>query len=285
MKQLVRCLMFNKRLGNSIMGKTEIRGSICMFLSVFVLALFMISSLGCESPQQVNFIDDMKEHLAVYMDEKVELDPSFSRVDTEGGTIDIDIYRSEKIERLVFSSIHIEETGAYDESVFIYPREGYDFPVLWANLSRFPSFGFNLLIVDFIPLQDIVINPNYGTEYLESLKETKTKVLDELLKGAVLDKAVDVRSLAVYALSPYKTTIMLASHGLGNLSDALKEYCETYILNVELSEMLEDQTDKEYAATKLDSFLTLLKENDPGYEYMINAFGQEITDGVFDIIF
>ena len=183
----------------------------------------------------------------------------------------------------MFSSIHIEATGVYEESVFVYPEEGYDFPVLWANLTRFP--GVNILIVDFIPLQDIVMSPDYAEEYVEPLKEVKATVLNEVLAGAVFDKAVDVRSLAVYAFSPYKTSIMIASNGLNSLSDALAEYCEAYIELVDSAEILADGPDKNYSEEKMAAFLSLFRENDPGYVYMIKAFGQEVTDDVFEIVF
>jgi len=247
-----------------------------------ILAAFLIATSGC-GVTEVDYIGIMKLHLADFLDESVPVDPSLGDLETDNGSIEIEVYQSDKIARTVFSSIQIAATGVYEESVFVYPAEGYDFPVLWANLTRFP--GVNILIIDFIPLQDIVVNPDYAEEYLEPLKTAKETVIGDILAGAVLDKDVAVRSLAVYAFSPYSTSIIVAGYGIDSLSEALGEYCDAYIDIVASAEMLADGPDKDYAEEKMEAFLALFRENDPGYVYMVKAFGQQVTDDVFEIIF
>jgi len=254
-----------------------------MAVQIAFITLIVMGFLGCDSTQQIDFIGTMKEHLGVLMDEQVAIDPSLSSIETDGGEVYTEIYQAEKIKRVVFNSIHIIERGVYEESVFVYPADGYDFPVLWITLNRDTKYNMILLIADFIPLQDILMKPDYAEKYLEPLNEARANVLD-ILEGATTSLEVPFKT--AYAFSPYKTVIVIAEYAMGNLSDVLNEYCETYIAGVEGAEMLEEgSADREYAAERVNAFLALLKANDPGYDVMVDAFGQETTDAVFDIVF
>jgi len=254
-----------------------------MVARIVFISFIIMGFSGCYIPQEIDFIGTMKEQLAVLMDEQVAIDPSLSSIETDGGEVYTEIYQAEKIKRVVFNSIHIIERGVYEESVFVYPADGYDFPVLWITLNRDTKYNMILLIADFIPLQDILMKPDYAEKYLEPLKEARTNVLD-ILGGAATSLETPFKT--AYSFSPNKTVIVIAPYAMGNLSDVLNEYCETYIAGVDVAEMLEEgSADREYAAERMDAFLALLKANDPGYDVMIDAFGQETTDAVFDIVF
>jgi len=264
----------------------QIRG---MCVLILFLAFWLLGCLGCDSGQDVDFFGDMEAQLTEFMVEELAVDPAVGNVVTDGGEVTVQWYRADKIDRVVFSSIHIKETGVYEESVFVYPEEGYEFPVLWTNLTQMS--GMYILVVDFIPLQDIVMKKDYGQRYLAPLKTAKDNVLGTydspgILEGGVLDEVSFENYCSIYVFSPYKTIIMVAPNAIDRLADVLHEYCAAYISLVNESEMLEvGSADREYAADRLDAMLNLLQECDPGYKYMVEAFGQETTDGIFDVVF
>ena len=95
---------------------------------IFLLATFFFCAPL--SAQTIDFIGSAKSSFSNLMTEAVPFDEQLRHYETEdGSSIDLDIYTSDKIEKIVFSSIHIVEIGVWEESCFIYPAEGYDFPV------------------------------------------------------------------------------------------------------------------------------------------------------------
>ena len=107
-----------------------------MLFGIFLLMTFFIGAPL--SAQTIDFIGSAKSSFSSLMTTPVPFDEQLRHYETaDGSSIDLDIYTSDKIEKIVFSSIHIVETGVYEESCFIYPAEGYEVPVFWANLTRF----------------------------------------------------------------------------------------------------------------------------------------------------
>jgi hypothetical protein len=256
----------------------------CMSFSFMLL--FMSSFFFCMpvSAQKIDFIGSARDSFSSLMDEAVPFDEELRHYEAEGGTIDLDVYTSDKIEKIVFSSIQIEETGVSEESVFIYPAAGYEVPVFWANMTR--MFGIiNILIFDFMPLQDIVMNPDYGQTYLEPLNATKTQVMDEILKRTVRDKAVEFSSLAMYAYSPYKMVAQVSFFGAMRIADVVDAYSATYLNLLENATELAPGDRLDYATEKLAALRELLRTNDPGYPFMVETFGEEVTQRVMDVIF
>jgi hypothetical protein len=251
-----------------------------------LMLLFMSSSFFCTSlsAQLIDFIGSAKGSLSTLMDEEVPFDEQLRHYEAEGGSFDLEVYTSDKIEKVVFSSIQIEATNVSEESVFIYPAEGYDVPVFWANMTR--MFGIvNILIFDFMPLQDLVMNPDYGQTYLEPLNETKTKVMDEILKRTVRDKAVEFSSLAMYAYSPYKMVVQVSFFGAMRIADVVDAYSTTYLELLDGATELEPGPELNYATGKHAALRELLKTNDPGYPFMVETFGEEVTQDLMDVIF
>lgn len=255
-------------------------------LSVIFMSLLLSTVFLCfpVSAQLIDFIGSAKGSLSTLMDEEVPFDEQLRHYEAEGGSFDLEVYTSDKIEKVVFSSIQIEATNVSEESVFIYPAEGYDVPVFWANMTR--MFGIvNILIFDFMPLQDLVMNPDYGQTYLEPLNETKTKVMDEILKRTVRDKAVEFSSLAMYAYSPYKMVVQVSFFGAMRIADVVDAYSTTYLELLDGATELEPGPELNYATGKHAALRELLKTNDPGYPFMVETFGEEVTQDLMDVIF
>jgi hypothetical protein len=218
------------------------------------------------------------------MDTAVPFDEQLRHYETEGGSIDLEVYTSDKIEKIVFSSIKIEATGVSEESVFIYPASGYEFPVFWANMTR--MFGIvNIFIFDFMPLQDLVMTPSYGVQYMNPLYETKKRVMDEILKKTVKDKAYEFSSQAMYAYSPYRMIATVSFFGAIRVDDVVNAYSSTYLNLLEAAPKLDPGAQLDYATQKHAALRDLLQTNDPGYPFMIKTFGEDITKRVMDVIF
>ncbi len=252
--------------------------------------LFLIAGMGLMvaivspgSAQTIDFIGSAKKSFSTYMTETVPFDETYQQYDVEGGSVSLEVYTSDKIEKIVFSSIQIESTGVSEESVFIYPAEGYDFPVFWANMTRF-SF-INILIFDFMPLQDLVVSPEYGLKYMEPLKTTKEAVMDDILGYTVRDKAVEFSTQAMYAYSPYKMIVRVSLLGAMQIADVVDAYGKMYISLCDNATQLEEGAARSYATQKLTALRTLLRTNDPGYPYMLEVFGEAVTQEIMDVIF
>jgi hypothetical protein len=255
------------------------------FYVTFAAAFFCTSMVLCPaaSAQMIDFIGSAKTSLSTFMDESVAVDESLAHYEGEGGTIELDVYTGDKIEKIVFSSIQIESTGVSEESVFIYPAEGYEFPVFWANMTRFSVI--TILIFDFLPLQDLVMTPSYGEQYMEPLAETKALVMDEVLKRTVRDKAVSYASPFMYVYSPYKMLAQVSIPGAMRIAEVVDAYADAYISLCDNATVLEVGERRSYAEKKHTSLRDFLSQNDPGYPYMIEAFGEEKTKEIMDVIF
>jgi hypothetical protein len=136
-----------------------------------------------------------------------------------------------------------------------------------------------------MPIQDLVMTPDYGLKYMEPLRETKEKVVDEILKFTIRDKAVEFTSLAMYAYSPYKMVMSVSRLGAMRIDDVVEAYGQTYISLWENAILQEEGDPRDYSTQKLAALRQLLRENDPGYPHMVKVFGEEKTQEIMDIIF
>lgn len=263
--------------------KTISKARKTIVLYSLLMAAILIMNAPCAA-QLIDFIDSAKTSLSSLMETPVEFDEELRDYVAEGGSIHLEVYTSDKIEKIVISSIQIEETGVSEESVFIYPDAGYEFPVFWANMTR--MFGIvNILIFDFMPLQDLVMTPSYGEEYMNPLYETKQHVMDEILKRTVKDKAYEFSSQAMYAYSPYRMIATVSFFGAIRIADIVDAYCSTYLDLMEAATVLDAGDHLDYATDKHNALRDLLRTNDPGYPFMVETFGEEVTQRVMDVIF
>lgn len=260
--------------------KKNNRKNIFIVLAALSLGVLLFEAASAEA---TGFIDSAKTNFSTFMQTPVPFDETLQHYATDNGSIDLEVYTSDAIEKIVFSSIKIKSTGVTEESVFIFPKEGYEFPVFWANMTSFSII--NILIFDYLPLQDLVMTPVYGETYMEPLKETKTAVMDTILKRTVRDKAVDFSSLAVYAYSPYKMVVRVSMWGKNRVAAVVDAYATNYKSLVQSSTPLPEGDARTYATQKLAALRKLMRENDPGYKYMLKAFGAEKTEKIMDVIF
>jgi hypothetical protein len=131
------------------------------------------------------------------------------------------------LEKIVFCFINIFGSGVIEATVLAWPDDKYNFPVLWCNITIVPSV-MNVPVFDFIPLEDIVLRPEYADQYLEDLCGLRTNAL-EILDETLIDKAVDLPSKTVYSLSPFNLVAMISDEGISYVPKAVEEYINAYI--------------------------------------------------------
>jgi len=239
--------------------------------------------MGVSMEKQQDFTQEAKKVLDAMNLKKIPLDEELSSIRVERGSIDIEVYEAEKIEKVVLCTIKLHETGVLEASVLVWPEEGYDLPIFWCNLTQVPTI-MNVPIFDFIPLLDIVVWPEYAERYMPGLGDLKIKAL-EILGDTVLDKATDLPSLVAYALSPYKIVANITEDGVTRIPQIAQAYIEEYLMHWKKADPLPAGPEREFSIRKKASTRKLMKGNDPGYPFMIDVFGEERTHKVFDVVF
>jgi hypothetical protein len=107
----------------------------------------------------------------------------------------------------------------------------------------------NVPVFDFIPLEDIVIHPEYADQYLDNLCELRSKALD-LFGDTVIDKAVDLPSKTVYSLSPFNLVAMISDEGISYVPKVAEEYINAYIETSNNAVPITDEKIKEHSIRK-----------------------------------
>jgi hypothetical protein len=229
------------------------------------------------------FAAEAKKSLGALPLQPIALDPQLQHIKTDGGSVEIELFKADKFEKIVLCTINIFETEVVEATVMAWPDAQHNFPILWGNLTIVPCV-MNVPIFDFIPLMDPVLYRDYADTYLEGVNELKADAL-ELLGDTVLNKDVVLPSKTIYTLSPYSLIATIKEEGIPLVPQITDAYIKAYIKLWEKSAPVEKAADLEHYAKKRAATSTLMKGNDPGYPFMIDAFGEEKTQKIFDIIF
>ena len=86
-----------------------------------------------------SFIEEAKKSLEALPLQSASLNKDLQHIEAAGGTIDLEIYKCDKIEKVVLSTITVHESGASDETVIVWPDDAHNFPALWCTLTTIPS--------------------------------------------------------------------------------------------------------------------------------------------------
>ena len=232
---------------------------------------------------KIDFMKEAKQSLKQLPLTSSSLDQDLQHIDVEGGTIDLELFRCEKIEKVVISAIKIHESGVTDETVIIWPDNAYNFPALWFTLTVIPSV-MNVPIIDFVPMMDFVVWPAYAEKYIQGVKDLKLKAL-QIFGETVLDKAIDLPSLSVYTFSPYNLVAKISDEGISRLPEVMNEYMKAYIELWREAEQVTEKREHDFYLEKKEATRLLMKGNDPGFPIMASIFGEDRTRKVFDLVF
>jgi hypothetical protein len=231
----------------------------------------------------IDFADHAKQSMSALRLEPLDLDPQLARIEADGGTIDLEPFKADKLEKVVFCTIRMHETGVVESTAMAWPDDDHNLPILWCNLTIVPEV-MNVPIFDFVPMMDIVVWPEYAERYIAVVSALRDNALEILLE-TVTDKAVNLPSLSVYALSPYRLIAKVTDDGIKKIPEVLKAYISEYIKLWEKASKLDNGPEKQFYLKKKAATRKLMKANDPGYAFMIDVFGEEKTKKVFDIVF
>lgn len=231
----------------------------------------------------IDFAGLAKKSMGTFSLVPVDLDPGLARIEVEGGAIDLELFTADKLEKVVFCTIRMHESGVVESTAMAWPDDHHHLPILWCNLTIVPGV-MNVPIFDFVPMMDIVVWPDYAERYIAGLSTLRDNAL-ELLGDAVTDKAINLPSLSVYTLSPYRLVAKVTDEGVQKIPEVLKAYTGAYIALWKDASRLSDGPGKEFYLRKKAATRKLMKANDPGYAFMIDVFGEESTKEVFDSVF
>jgi len=232
---------------------------------------------------QINaFVEAAKKAFQQIPLSTVAIEQDLRTVKADGGSVVLEVFKAEKFSKIVFCTIVIEETGVLESTAMAWPDEDHNFPILWCNFTIVPEV-MNVPIFDFIPMMDIIACPEYATRYVEGISDLKAEALD-ILGESVLNKAVDLPSRTVYALSPYKLIPMVTQDGIELVPKVTSMYIAAYLKLVQDAGPVPAQ-DRQYYLNRRQQLQTLMKANDPGYPFMVDVFGEETTHRVFDQVF
>jgi hypothetical protein len=229
-----------------------------------------------------DFITEVRKSLSAMPLQPVAIDPALKHIEMPGGGIDIEIYKADKLEKIVLSAITIKDPPVVEASILVWPDDNHNLPILWSNLTMVESI-MNVPIFDFIPLMDIVMWPDYAETYVSGIADLKAKAL-EIFGDTVIDKSIDLSSLTVYTLSPYRAVIKISDDGVERVPEAADAYIQAYI-QLWKKAMPVPKADMDFYRKKKEATRMLMKNNDPGYPLMIDVFGEENTKKIFDAIF
>ena len=231
----------------------------------------------------IDFAGQAKNSMSALKLTPVDIDPQLAHIEAEGGTIDLELFKADKLEKVVLCTIKIHESGVVESTAMAWPDENHNLPILWCNLTIVETV-MNVPIFDFVPMMDIVVWPDYAETYIAGVSELRDKAL-EILGETVTDKAVNLPSLSVYTLSPYRLIAKVTDEGIEKTSEVLKAYISEYIKLWKKASTLDDGPEKQFYLKKKAATRKLMKANDPGYAFMIDVFGEEKTKKVFDYVF
>lgn len=231
----------------------------------------------------IDFAGHAKKCMNAFKLVPIDIDPQLARIEAEGGTIDLALCKADKLEKVVFCTIKLHESGVVESTAMAWPDDDRNLPILWCNLTIVPEV-MNVVIFDLIPMMDIVIWPGYAETYVAGVSELRDKAL-EIFGDTVTDKAVNVPSLTIYALSPYRLIAQLTDDGVKKVPEVVNAYISEYTRLWKMSELLGEGLEKQFYTKKKAATRKLMKGNDPGFAFMIGVFGEEKTKRVFDKVF
>jgi hypothetical protein len=229
-----------------------------------------------------NFVEIAKQSLSGLNLQPLMIDPDVASVEVAGGRIRLEVFTSAKISKAVFSTIEIDSMSVSEQSVILWPQDGYDLPIFWCNLTQMPGLSFH--IFDLIPLMDIVVWQEYGEKYLLKLPELRQKA-EELLGSSITEKNFVLSSLVGWTFSPYRILFKLNEEGVAALAPVVQEYAAAYHECYKKAEPVTRSEERAFAMRRREAARRIMKENDPGYPLMTNLFGEDRTAKIFDVVF
>jgi hypothetical protein len=181
-------------------------------------------------------------------------------------------YRMEKCEKITICNCILMER-ILTSAVIAIPHDDYDFPMLVLEWSETESVIS--VVVDYIPLVDMVMNEGYRIKYLDPLDQYWTKYKE--LPGMAPNRFAWSRML----FSPYYLSGHIPKQDEKNTTaclDLMQYYLALWLDLCTKAEPITDDTHKQYVRARKAQIRKIFRENDEGAKSLLQMVGKEIID-------
>lgn len=181
-------------------------------------------------------------------------------------------YRMEKCEKLCLSNCMLMDRILVCAVIAI-PHDDYEFPMLvleWSETENTIS-----LVVDLIPLADLVMREGYRQKYLDQLDPLWTKY--KMLPGMEPNRFAWSRML----FSPYYLSGAISKENDQHKQDCLdiiKNYFEVWLNHLQNAQTIGDQATRVDMKERKTKIRQIFRINDEGAKTMSQMVGQEVID-------
>jgi hypothetical protein len=181
-------------------------------------------------------------------------------------------YAMEKCEKLSLSNFLIMDKILV-AAITAIPLDGYEFPMMALEWSETEN-TINVL-VDFIPLIDLVMSEGYREIYLDPLEQYWSKYKD--LPGMGPNPFAWCRQI----LSPYYLSGIIPKDSEQNIKGCLElfqNYLEVWIDLCQRAELIADDKARDYIKARKAKIRKIFVENDEGSKSMAQMIGKELQE-------
>ena len=181
-------------------------------------------------------------------------------------------YKLEKCEKLSLSSFLIMDKILVVAIIAI-PSDDYDFPILLLEWSE--TEDSMELMIDFMPLVDLVMEEGYRGKYLDLLAEYWSKYKD--LPGIRPNVFVWARQV----LGPYYLSGLIPKESEQNRKECMElfqNYLEAWISLCQKAEPIKDDKIREYIKVRKGKIRKFFVENDEGSKSMAQLIGKDLQE-------
>ena len=181
-------------------------------------------------------------------------------------------YKMEKCEKICLSNCILMDRILVSALIII-PEDEYELPMLtleWSETEKAIS-----IVVDFIPLVDLVMREEYRKKYLDPLDQYWTKYKG--LPGMEPNRFAWSRML----FSPYYLSGSISKESEQNKKDCLAiitNYLTLWISLWQKAQPIRDETYKSLLKKRKDRIRQIFRANDEGAKTMAQMVGQETID-------
>ena len=181
-------------------------------------------------------------------------------------------YKMEKCEKLSLSSFLLMDRILV-VAVTIIPLDDYEIPMLVLEWSETESIIS--ILVDYIPLVDLVMRDGYREQYLDPLKEYWLKFKD--LPGIEPNPFEWARQV----LGPYSLFGNIPKDSKQNMEKCMElfqNYLEVWLTICRKAEPIQDNRTKDYIKVRKEKIRKIFLENDEGSQSMGQLIGTDLQE-------
>ncbi|KPJ59392.1 MAG: hypothetical protein AMJ42_02020 [Deltaproteobacteria bacterium DG_8] len=181
-------------------------------------------------------------------------------------------FKMEKCEKICLSHCMLMDSILVSALIII-PDDDYELPLLLLEWSETGS-AISIL-VDFLPMVDLVMREDYREKYLDPMNQYWTKY--KSLPGMEPNRFAWARQM----FSPYYLSGSISKESEKNKEDCIEiinNYLELWISLWQKAEPIKDGNAKEYIRERKTNIRKIFRANDEGAKTMAQMVGQEIID-------